>query len=502
MMDPSTKRRSVYAAVGAFLAVALVSSGIWIAVRDGHDGRIAPATATSPTATPTGAPATATPTDGKAMTVTIYLHRGQLADPATVVPVRRTVPRTPMVATAALNALLAGPTSAERDAGYWSHFSAATAGMLRGVRIGNGLAHADFKDFSRIIPNASSSAGSAALLAELDATLKQFGTVKSTVYSFNGDVAAFYEWLQMSPPVGRPVGLAEAQAAARAFLTGVAGMKDLVYESARWRSDFIATVDFRVRVGETDTSGPVTRVVLGKGTTSFTVLGANTDTITVDTPREAITPGELPVVSSPMTVAGTSIAYEGTVDVTVVQTAAGTVRRLGAGYVTGGADQMLPFKGAIRFTRPTATYGWALFTELSAHNGEITKLTAVRVRFAGMPAEPAVLGVRLTARPHLADLDIEPPETIAHNGWVMPTGTGTITVTVRTADTQRVRVYLTALGAGPAAPRQLGTATRKPDGVFVYTWHYANEPLLAQVGIVATNAHGRVDAGLFNVYHS
>jgi hypothetical protein len=85
---------------------------------------------------------------------------------------------------------------------------------------------------------------------------------------------------------------------------------------------------------------------------------------------------------------------------------------------------------------------------------------------------------------------------------VMPTGTGTITVTVRTADTQRVRVYLTALGAGPAAPRQLGTATRKPDGVFVYTWHYANEPLLAQVGIVATNAHGRVDAGLFNVYHS
>jgi hypothetical protein len=500
-MNPRTKRRSIYAAVGAFLAVALVSSGIWLVVRDSDGDGIAPATATSPTATLTGAPATTTP-DAKTMTVTIYLHRGPLADPATVVPVRRTVPRSPKIATAALTALLAGPTRAERDAGYWSHFSAATAGMLRGVRIGNGLAHADFKDFSRVIPNASSSAGSAALLAELDTTLKQFSSVKSTVYSFNGNVAAFYEWLQMSPPVGRPVGLAEAQTAARAFLTGVAGMNDLVYESAQWRSDFIATVDFRVRIGETNTPGPVTRVVLGKGTTSFTVLGANTDAIKVDTPREAITPSELPVVSSPMTVAGTSIAYEGTVNVTVVQTTAGKAHRLRSGYVTGGADEMAPFSGKVRFSRPSTTYGWALFTELSAHNGEITKLTAVRVRFAGMPAEPTVLSVRLTARPHLADLDIEPPETIAHNGWVMPTGTGTITVTVRTANTQQVRVYLTALGSGPAAPRQLGTAARKPDGVFVYTWHYANEPLLAQFSIVATNAHGRVDAGLFNVYHS
>jgi Sporulation and spore germination len=103
-----------------------------------------------------------------------------------------------MVATAALRQLLAGPTATERGNGYWSFFSDATATMLRGVRIANGVARADFADFSRIIPNASSSSGSAALLAELDATLKQFGTVRTTVYSFNGDVAAFYEWLQTS----------------------------------------------------------------------------------------------------------------------------------------------------------------------------------------------------------------------------------------------------------------------------------------------------------------
>jgi hypothetical protein len=48
-MNPRTKRRSIYAAVGAFLAVALVSSGIWLVVRDSDGDGIAPATATSPT---------------------------------------------------------------------------------------------------------------------------------------------------------------------------------------------------------------------------------------------------------------------------------------------------------------------------------------------------------------------------------------------------------------------------------------------------------------------
>ena len=37
--------------------------------------------------------------------------------------------------TAALTQLLAGPTRAERDAGYRSVFTEATAGMLRSVRV-------------------------------------------------------------------------------------------------------------------------------------------------------------------------------------------------------------------------------------------------------------------------------------------------------------------------------------------------------------------------------
>src|SRR5512132_13552 len=72
--------------------------------------------------------------------------------------------------------------------------------MLRRVRISGDTGFADFRDFRRLVPNATSSYGSTALLAELDATLKQFPTVRRTLYAFNGDVPAFYEWLQLEVP--------------------------------------------------------------------------------------------------------------------------------------------------------------------------------------------------------------------------------------------------------------------------------------------------------------
>jgi hypothetical protein len=72
--------------------------------------------------------------------------------------------------------------------------------MLRSVAIVRGTARVDFRDFSRVVPNASSSCGSALLLAQLDRTATQFPTVRRAVYSFDGSVRAFYEWLQRSPP--------------------------------------------------------------------------------------------------------------------------------------------------------------------------------------------------------------------------------------------------------------------------------------------------------------
>jgi hypothetical protein len=71
---------------------------------------------------------------------------------------------------------------------------------VRSVRISDRVAHVDFRSFASHVPNASTSCGSALLLAQLDRTATQFPTVKRAVYSFNGSRRAFYEWLQREAP--------------------------------------------------------------------------------------------------------------------------------------------------------------------------------------------------------------------------------------------------------------------------------------------------------------
>lgn len=101
----------------------------------------------------------------------------------------------------ALAQLLAGPTPAEAAQGLGSWFSPATAGMLRSVVIEQGVARVDFDPaLASTIPNASASCGSALLLAQLDATVGQFGTADRVIYSLGGDVDAFYGWLQLTTP--------------------------------------------------------------------------------------------------------------------------------------------------------------------------------------------------------------------------------------------------------------------------------------------------------------
>ena len=201
-----SSRRTVAAVVGSLLAAGLLILGIWVTAERNGPSPTTPAApgTSSPASSPSGQPSTptrpsATPSRPVTTAVTVYFHSGEK-----LVRVTRRVPRTQMVATAALRQLLAGPTAAERADGLWSPFSARTAGMLRSVRIADGVAYADFADLRQVIPNASSSAGSAALLGELDATLKQFSTVRRTVYSLNGDVATFYGWLQLAPPPAGP----------------------------------------------------------------------------------------------------------------------------------------------------------------------------------------------------------------------------------------------------------------------------------------------------------
>ena len=295
-------------------------------------------------------PRTSPPAAGRA-TVKVYLHKGPADNPAQVVAVTRTVPLGGGMPAAALTQLLAGPTAAERKAGYWSFFSSETSGMLRSAQISNGVARADFRNFSTIIPNASSSFGSAALLAELDATLKQFPHVQSTVYSFNGDVAAFYEWLQRVPPGVLPAGGTGAAAAASAFLRQVAGMTDLVAGEVRHTGTGAADVGLRP---DSDT-GPVTTVTLRQQADGTWVpAGAHTAAIRIDQPAG------LQAVSSPVTIAGQSSAFEGQLSVGVMHLAGGSVTVLGrSGSISGGSMGAGPLQGHVPFVRPpTAGPTW------------------------------------------------------------------------------------------------------------------------------------------------
>jgi hypothetical protein len=123
--------------------------------------------------------------------VQVYFTRDEVQEPVT----RRVRSDAPL--RGALGALLEGPTAEERRDGLGSWFSEQTAGMLRGVSIDEeGRAIVDFADFSGIIPNASTSAGSAMLLGELNQTVFQFSQIAEVEYRFEGSCDVFFNWLQ------------------------------------------------------------------------------------------------------------------------------------------------------------------------------------------------------------------------------------------------------------------------------------------------------------------
>jgi spore germination protein GerM len=155
-------------------------------------------TSSEPTTT---SPTTSEPTSPESSaTFDVYLLPAETGDDCSVVIQSEREAQVEGDVRDALDQLLAGPTAEEQAQDLRSWFSEETAGMLNSVVIEDGVAEADFADFSAIIPNASSSCGSAGLLAQLDNTVLQFPEVDEVVYSFDGDRAAFYEWLQLAPP--------------------------------------------------------------------------------------------------------------------------------------------------------------------------------------------------------------------------------------------------------------------------------------------------------------
>lgn len=129
----------------------------------------------------------------------MFLGSGDPNDCAAVTPVGRRVEGEPTLEKA-MRELMAGPTADERARGVGGWFGRETADLLISAEVVDGVARVDFGDLRPVIPNASSSCGSALLLAQLDQTARQFDEVSRTLYSIDGDASTFYEWLQMGVP--------------------------------------------------------------------------------------------------------------------------------------------------------------------------------------------------------------------------------------------------------------------------------------------------------------
>ncbi len=163
-----------------------------------------PASSTEPSGEPGSSPGpTESPATSPAGTMLVRAYFVLGGDPGSVglVPVLREVPKTAQVATAAMDALLTGPTadeSAERTI-----TSAVPAGTrLLGISIKNGLATVDLST------EFDSGGGSASMhdrLAQVVYTLTQFSTVKSVVFQIEGQTVTVFgsEGISLDGPVGR-----------------------------------------------------------------------------------------------------------------------------------------------------------------------------------------------------------------------------------------------------------------------------------------------------------
>lgn len=142
-----------------------------------------------------------TPVADQTMVVTVYFDNEVLnpgaADCGRVYGVHRTVPASADVLGASVRELLAGPTAEESAQGYRSWFSAATADALLGTSVVGDTSYVDLADVSNTIPNASTSCGSAALLAQLGTTAQQAAMTPRVLYAFDGQPGPFWAWLQV-----------------------------------------------------------------------------------------------------------------------------------------------------------------------------------------------------------------------------------------------------------------------------------------------------------------
>ena len=158
----------------------------------------ADSTTSSSTVSSTTVTTTSTTAAPTSQTVLIYFGAGDPDVCEAVAPHERTVPAASDPIRAAFDGLVGGPTAAEVAAGASSFFSGETEEAVRSATVRSGLLVVDIEDVRAVLTpaGANTSCGSAALLAELNATAFQFAAVDRVRYELEGSCDAFGEWLQ------------------------------------------------------------------------------------------------------------------------------------------------------------------------------------------------------------------------------------------------------------------------------------------------------------------
>jgi germination protein M len=189
---PLCNTRSLLATAALSAALALTLAVALTLAACGNPTPQAVVTATVTASPSANAPASASPTGAVTLTpilsektVAVYflcpIGGAQPLHGPFIATAHRTVAATPAVATAAVNAMLVGPSARERALGMTSDVPAGTT--LRGIRIAAGVATVDL---SSAFAAADTKAAMTARLAQVVYTLTQFPSVKGVLLKVDG----------------------------------------------------------------------------------------------------------------------------------------------------------------------------------------------------------------------------------------------------------------------------------------------------------------------------
>jgi hypothetical protein len=160
----------------------------------------APSVSPPPSTSPSGSPQASPPASPEGTTIVrAYFYLNLVEGSSGLVPVLREVPATKATATAAITALLDGPTESERGA----MSSAVPAGTrLLGLTIKGGVATVDL---SSEFESGGGSASAITRLGQVVYTLTQFSTVKSVVFQIEGRTVTVFgsSGIVLDGPIGR-----------------------------------------------------------------------------------------------------------------------------------------------------------------------------------------------------------------------------------------------------------------------------------------------------------